>query len=166
MVSAGFSPEAPCLPGRNHPEFRRHRLRGGRDGRPRAPPHRAEADGCHPGSITGGESGVVEVDQRGTEPDGIRVAGWIRCVFGERLRGADHRNVESGGCTPGYFRGVPAGTQEAGSSAAGGVSSAASSGGRGCGESSMMTSCWIFSTWSRGMLGSLMMKTSPVLRCS
>ena len=32
MVSAGFPPEAPCLPGRNHPEFLRHCLRGGRDG--------------------------------------------------------------------------------------------------------------------------------------
>ena len=30
------------------------------------------------------------MDQRGTEPDGIRMAGWILGVFGERLR------VESG----------------------------------------------------------------------
>lgn len=86
MVSAGFPPEAPCLPGRNHPEFRRHRLRGGWDGGSRPFAHRAEADGCHPGSDPGGEGGVVEVDQRGTEPDSIRVAGWIRGVFGERLR--------------------------------------------------------------------------------
>ena len=81
MISAGFPPEAPCLPGRDYPEFRRHRLRGGWDGRSRAFAHRAEADGCHPGSDPGGESGVVKVDQRGTETDGIRVAGWIWCVF-------------------------------------------------------------------------------------
>ena len=50
MASAGFPPEAPCLPGRDHPEFRRHCLRGGRDGGSRPFVHRAEADGCHPGS--------------------------------------------------------------------------------------------------------------------
>jgi hypothetical protein len=31
MVSAGFPAKAPCVSRRNHPEFRLHRLRGGRD---------------------------------------------------------------------------------------------------------------------------------------
>ena len=39
--------------------------------------------------------------------------------FPATLRGADDGNVESGGCTPGYFRVVPAGTQGAGSSCGG-----------------------------------------------
>ena len=86
MVSAGFPAEATRVSRRDHPEFRRHRLRGGRPGRPCPSPHRAEAGGCHPGSDTGAEGGVVEVDQGDAIPFSLLGRLSAGCLA-ERLRG-------------------------------------------------------------------------------